>query len=80
MKDYKGSQSIATPRNLSASQISVDSNGGNTDKFNSDLDNQHNDIRITTKIVFSSHGGEVDFYSRYGDIHLFYSNKFVVVN
>jgi len=66
-KDYKGSLSIATPGN---------SNGGNSDKFNSDLANQHNDVRMLARIVFSSHGGEVAFAFRYGDVHLLSGSNF----
>lgn len=80
IKDFKGSRSLATPGNLLASQTSVDSNGGNSDKFNSDLANQHSDVRMLAKIVFSSHGGEVAFAFRYGDVHLFSGSSFNLID
>jgi hypothetical protein len=45
-------QYSATPRNLLASQKSVDLNDVNIDKFNSDLATQYSDVRMLVKLSF----------------------------
>ncbi|KAH9325436.1 hypothetical protein KI387_005614, partial [Taxus chinensis] len=76
MKDYKSSRLAATTGNLSGSQIPGDSDGVNSENFNSDAVSENNDVRMLAKIVFSGHGGEVAFAFRYGDVHLFSGSNF----
>eukprot|EP01018_Ginkgo_biloba_P033852 Gb_16787 [translate_table: standard] len=64
----------------SASHMTVDSNGENSDKLNLENALQHSDVRMLAKIAFSGHGGEVAFAFRYGDVHLFSGSSFSLID
>jgi len=54
-------QYSATLGNFLVSQTSVDLNDVNIDKFNSDLDTQHSDVRMLVKLSFQVTEGRLLF-------------------